>query len=84
MSRLIETLLFWPLPIGWLSFELFTTSTLDLIIPVVLKCHSITHFEFIVILVHAIEYLKHLRGVGSNLSNQDSNLAWKLCILLLR
>jgi len=32
----------------------------------------------------AIDFIKLIRDVGSKLSSRDSNLAWKLCILLLR
>jgi hypothetical protein len=61
MDRCNETLLFWPLPIG-LSFGTPSTTTLDLIIPAVFECHSIIHFDFIVIVVHAIDCLKRIRG----------------------
>lgn len=36
--------------------------SLDLIIPVVLECHSMIHFDFIMIVVHAIDCLKRIRG----------------------
>ncbi len=61
MGRYNETSLFWPLPIG-LSFGPLSTITIDLIIPAVFERHSIIHFDFIVIMVHATDCLKRIRG----------------------
>jgi hypothetical protein len=67
MGRFYETSLFWPLPIG-LSFGLFTNIALDLTILLIFECHSNIHCNFIVIVIHAIDCLKRIRGVGSKLS----------------
>jgi hypothetical protein len=49
----------------WSRVTLNRTLALDLIIPLVTEPHSIVHFNFILIVIHAIDCLKHIRGVGS-------------------